>query len=85
MIAEPASGYLLVLAGLATVYGETGDVLDTGAPVGLMGGDTGIGAANSGQPEEGGGAARAETLYIELRQGEAPVDPAPWFTETRED
>ncbi|MGB3314244.1 MAG: peptidase M23 [Albidovulum sp.] len=85
MIAEPASGYLLVFAGLATVYGETGDVLDAGAPIGLMGGDMGMGTANTGQTEEGGGAGRAETLYIELRQGEAPVDPAPWFTETRDD
>lgn len=85
MIAEPASGYLLVLAGLATVYGETGDVLDAGSPVGLMGGEMSVGAANTGQTEEGGGAGRAETLYIELRQGEAPVDPAPWFKETRED
>jgi septal ring factor EnvC (AmiA/AmiB activator) len=85
MIVEPASGYLLVLAGLATVYGETGDVLDAGAPVGLMGGDINDRSANLGQTEEGGGAGRPETLYIELRQGEAPVDPAPWFIETRED
>ncbi len=85
MIAEPASGYLLILAGLETVFGETGDVLDAGAPVGLMAGDMKDWSANPGQSEEGGGVGVTETLYIELRQGEEPVDPAPWFTETRED
>ncbi len=48
MIAEPASGYLLVLAGLASVFGETGDVLDAGAPVGLMGGIAPEGAILAG-------------------------------------
>ena len=85
MIAEPASGYLLVLAGLASVFGETGDVLDAGAPVGLMGGIAPEGAILAGGDKDGGGAERTETLYIELRQGKEPVDPAPWFTETRED
>lgn len=85
MIVEPAAGYLLVLAGLGTVFGETGDVLEAGAPVGLMGGAATGGAAVAAGMEEGGGADRTETLYIELRQGKEPVDPAPWFTETRED
>lgn len=85
MIMEPASGYLLVLAGLGTVFGETGDVLEAGAPVGLMGGVAPDGAAADAAGEEGGGAGRTETLYMELRQGKEPVDPAPWFTETRED
>ncbi len=78
MILEPAAGYLLILAGLSTVYGETGDVLEAGAPVGLMGGRD-LAAA------EGTGAERTETLYIELRQDAEPIDPAPWFVETRED
>ncbi|MFN6951972.1 MAG: murein hydrolase activator EnvC family protein [Albidovulum sp.] len=85
MIAEPASGYLLVLAGMATVFGEIGDVLDAGAPVGLMGGVLPEGATMVAGDKDGGGAERTETLYIELRQGKEPVDPAPWFTETRED
>lgn len=88
MIVEPAKGYLLVLAGLDTVYGETGDVLARGAPIGLMGGaepaaeEFGMGFVAAAQ--EGGGAGRSETLYIELRVGKEPVDPAEWFTETRE-
>lgn len=85
MIVEPASGYLLVLAGLGTVYGETGDVVEAGAPVGLMGGAATESLVFRADGLEGGGAERTETLYIELRQGKEPVDPAPWFTETRED
>ncbi|MFD2440307.1 hypothetical protein ACFSS8_09965 [Paracoccus kondratievae] len=38
MIVEPARGYLMIFAGLAQVFGETGDVLAAGEPVGLMGG-----------------------------------------------
>ncbi|WP_347311518.1 murein hydrolase activator EnvC family protein [Defluviimonas sp. SAOS-178_SWC] len=85
MIVEPASGYLLVLAGLGAVYGNTGDVIEAGAPVGLMGGAATENLSFPADGQEGGGADRTETLYIELRQGKEPVDPAPWFTETRED
>jgi len=84
MILEPGQDYLLVLAGLNHVYGEIGDVLPAGAPVGLMGGaepDVSEFLSVSGQ---GGGAERSETLYIELRQGTEPVDPVAWFTLTKE-
>ena len=85
MILEPASGYLLVLAGMGTVFGETGDVLATGAPLGLMGGTDQANSALSGETQEGSGAERTETLYIELRQGKEPVDPGPWFNDTKDD
>ncbi|HEY0214523.1 MAG TPA: peptidase M23 [Paenirhodobacter sp.] len=88
MILEPARGYLLVLAGLGTVYGEVGDVLAAGAPVGLMSGAEP--AAQEFGTEfvraalKGGSADRTETLYMELRKGKAPVDPAAWFIQTKE-
>lgn len=85
MILEPAQGYLLVLAGMGSVFGNTGDVLAAGAPVGLMGGQEGAivdGAGGAG--EEGSGAGGTETLYIELRQEGATVDPGPWFVETKD-
>ena len=78
MVLEPGGGYLLVLAGMTVVYGEVGEVVAAGAPLGLMGGETGndgLLAAN----ENGSGARETETLYIEMRQGAAPVDPAAWF------
>lgn len=88
MILEPAEGYLLVLAGLGTVYGETGDVLPRGAPIGLMGGTEPsaeeFGADFIRSAQKGGGAGRTETLYMELRKGDKPVDPAAWFTQTKD-
>jgi murein hydrolase activator len=60
------------------VYGEVGEVVAAGAPLGLMGGE----AAEDGiltPSENGSGARETETLYIELRQGSEPVDPAEWF------
>jgi septal ring factor EnvC (AmiA/AmiB activator) len=88
MILEPAQGYLLVLAGLGTVYGEVGDVLPRGTPVGLMGGSEPaaqeFGADFVKAAQNGGGADRSETLYLELRKGKTPVNPAEWFTQTKD-
>lgn len=84
MILEPGGGYLLVLAGLDLVYGEVGDVLPQGTPVGLMGGTDSVSTEFVAETKEGGGEDRTETLYLELRQAGAPVDPTEWFTETRE-
>ena len=76
-ILEPQPDLLLVLAGLDVVYGQTGEVLPAGSPVGLMGGTA---AGRDPSPSvEGGGAGRTETLYIEVRQGDRPVDPLTWF------
>jgi septal ring factor EnvC (AmiA/AmiB activator) len=76
-ILEPASDVLFVFAGLDAVYGEAGQVLPAGSPVGLMGGSV---AADGMSPSgEGGGADRSETLYIEVREGDDPVDPRRWF------
>jgi septal ring factor EnvC (AmiA/AmiB activator) len=80
MILEPERGYLLILAGMGTVFGDTGDVLAAGAPVGLMGGQE----KTTDLPNEASGAGRTETLYIELRQDGALIDPGPWFVETKE-
>ena len=84
MILEPGGGYLLVLAGLGTVYGEVGEVVAAGAPVGLMGGQEPELADILSAAQEGGGARETETLYLELRQGTAPVDPAEWFAIRKE-
>ncbi len=80
VILEPQADLLFVLAGLETVYGETGQVVPAGTPVGLMGG-----AADglSSQAREGGGPERSETLYIEVREGRGPVDPLSWFASSK--
>lgn len=83
MVLEPAKGYLLVLAGLGTVYGAPGDVLGPGAPVGLMPGEELSSDAALATGSETGGAGRTETLYVELRQDGEPLDLAEWFAATR--
>ncbi len=84
MILEPADDVLLVLAGVGTVYGDAGEVVQAGAALGLMGGRAPEGSEFLSEPEESGGAERSETLYIELREGETPVDPTNWFAATQE-
>ena len=76
MILEPGDGYLLILAGMETIYGELGEVVAAGAPLGLMGGQRAGVAEFLMSTQEGGGAQATETLYMELRQGATPVDPA---------
>ncbi|WP_422065525.1 murein hydrolase activator EnvC family protein [Shimia sp.] len=84
MILEPQPGLLFIFAGLAQVYGNVGEVLSEGAPIGLMGGNGLESGAILSQSGEGSGNARPETLYIEIREGKTPVDPATWFR-TNED
>jgi septal ring factor EnvC (AmiA/AmiB activator) len=79
MILEPAEGILVVLAGLGEVYGAAGEVVPAGAPLGLMGGATPEAGEFLALPQDGAGALRTETLYIEVRRGETPEDPADWF------
>lgn len=78
-ILEPQAGILLVFAGLDVVYGQAGQVLSAGSPVGLMGGndpDPGVLLPRDGQETATG---QTETLYIEVRQDNTSVDPAEWF------
>jgi murein hydrolase activator len=79
MILEPGDGYLLVLAGLDVVYGEVGEVVAGGAPLGLMGGSAAVTEEFATDATDGTGGRETETLYMELRQGAAPVDPLAWF------
>ncbi|HRM75399.1 MAG TPA: peptidase M23, partial [Paracoccus sp. (in: a-proteobacteria)] len=64
-------------------FGETGDVLAAGEPVGLMGGEEPpaqeFGAEFVANAATGGGAGQSETLYVELRQDKETLDPAEWF------
>ena len=79
IILEPAADVLFVIAGLAEVFGEAGQVLPEGAPVGLMGGSPlGVDAILTDSLATGAGS-RSETLYIEVREGQSVADPATWF------
>ena len=84
MILEPQTDILFVFAGLNITYGEMGQVITEGTPLGLMGGlkittsadntDTGLSTVG-----DGAGNGRSETLYIEVRENNIPQDPAEWF------
>jgi len=85
MILEPGSDVLIVLAGLDRVYGDTGQVIPAGAPVGTMGGSAPDSGTLLTEISQGGGAPATETLYLEVRQGGKPVDPADWFAEQEDE
>lgn len=79
VVLEPRADVQIVLAGLATLAVETGARVDAGALLGLLGGRA-LDAQEflmAGSP--GNDETPSETLYIELRHGRGPVDPAPWF------
>ncbi|WP_291729090.1 peptidase M23 [Leisingera sp. F5] len=79
VILEPQADTLFVLSGLAEVFGEAGQVIPEGTPVGLMSGENPKPDAILSLSGEGGGTDRTETLYIEVRMDNSPVDPETWF------
>ncbi|WP_299684996.1 peptidase M23 [uncultured Tateyamaria sp.] len=78
---EPRPGTLFVFAGLGVTYGQAGDIIAEGTPLGLMGGLPGAQTENAASTGgEGAGGTRSETLYIEVRQDNTTEDPAGWFS-----
>ena len=79
VIVEPAADILFVYAGLAEVFGEVGEVLPEGSPIGLMGGDDPLVDEILTEVSQGSGFRATESLYLEVREGQTTVDPATWF------
>ncbi len=79
VILEPQPGLLFVFSGLQEVYGQTGEVIPEDTPVGLMPGETPEIGAIMSTSGDGTGTDWSETLYIEVRQDNSPVDPESWF------
>ncbi len=79
-ILEADGGYLILFAGLSASFVTLGQVLEVGAPLGFAGpSDTGAqDKLNANQRESS--LLSDETLYIEVRQEGAPVDPATVLT-----
>lgn len=72
IVLEPAQRYLLILAGLETVYVDVGQIVPEGRALGLVAGEAvGTTGAASGQARS--------SLYVELRSNEESVDPEAWF------
>ena len=78
-ILEPAPDILFVLAGLEEIYTEVGQVIPEGFPIGLLGGSLPTVDGILTQSEGGNRGSSTQTLYLEVREGQSPVDPATWF------
>ncbi len=79
IILEPESGFLIVIAGLDQIYGAYGQVVNTGDPIGLLGGKQPKAQDFLIEASEGGGTLDQESLYIEIRNNGKPVNPTDWF------
>ena len=79
VILEPAPDVVFILAGLDTLYGQAGQIVSAGTPLGLMGGDAP--AVNSNLTENVGNDDQADAvpLYLEVREGQTSVNPDAWF------
>jgi septal ring factor EnvC (AmiA/AmiB activator) len=80
-ILEPQKDILYILAGLSTVYGDIGEVLPAGSPVGLMGMSEIFDEKNLIETLNESAGLRGETIYIEVRVNNAPENPLTWFEE----
>lgn len=79
VILEPATDVMFVLAGFAEVFGAAGQVLPAGAPVGLLGDDTGFDDGILTENIDVVSGQTAQPLYLEVREGQSPVNPDAWF------
>ncbi len=73
IILNPGDGYSILLAGLETIDVDIGQFVLLGEPIGNMG------LRTIGQAVTTAAGASRPTLYVELRQGDTPIDPAPWW------
>jgi septal ring factor EnvC (AmiA/AmiB activator) len=79
IILEPEPDTLIVLSGVGRFFREAGETVLAGEPIGSLGGPLPQDEEfliSGTVPVE---ALALETLYIELRRGGEPVDPAQWF------
>ncbi|WP_108815609.1 murein hydrolase activator EnvC family protein [Loktanella sp. Alg231-35] len=79
VILEPAADVLFVMAGIAEIFGTAGQVLPAGAPVGLLGAPTGYNDGILTENLDVVSGQGAQALYLEVREGQTPVNPDAWF------
>jgi septal ring factor EnvC (AmiA/AmiB activator) len=76
VILEADGGRLIIISGLSDSFVRLGDVLEAGAPVGFAGLGQKAAQDNLNASEAASSLVHEETLYIEIRQAGAPLDPA---------
>ncbi len=79
VILEPAAAQLVILTGLGETFAVRGQIVSEGDAIGLMGGKSDPTQEKLIETFAAGGQPRSETLYMELRQVQKPVDPAIYF------
>jgi septal ring factor EnvC (AmiA/AmiB activator) len=79
VILEPATDVLFIMAGFAEVFGEAGEVVAAGAPLGLLAAAIKDDDENLTQNDRIGTGIRAQSLYLEVRDGQAVVNADAWF------
>ena len=78
-ILEPAADVLFIIAGMTQSYGTSGQILPSGTAIGLMGGDPAAHYANLNEISDTFADQAYETLYLEVRDGQNPVNVDSWF------
>ena len=78
-VIEPEAGWMIVLAGLSRIDREIGETVSGGEKIGDLGGPLPTSEEFLLEASDQAGEIAEETLYIEFRRGDQPVDPAPWF------
>jgi len=79
IILELSGEHLLVLGGLGQSFVSTGDKVEKGTPLGLLGADNTSDEEFLIRFRDANSAFRNESLYIELRENGIAVDPTDWF------
>jgi murein hydrolase activator len=74
VIINPGAGHLVLLAGMSDISVEQGQSIRAGEPLGTMGDGKSALSLATGLPKPAG-----PVLYVEIRTGSDPVDPAPWL------
>lgn len=79
IILEPDPEYLIVLSGMNQIYGQAGDIVAKGDPIGLMSGKELELGDLLVEVSQASATLAQETLYIEIRKNGKPIDPLDWF------
>lgn len=83
VILEPAERFSLILAGVGETLVQPTQIVETGEILGFLPGgliDPETTNTEFLRPSgNGSGQHRVKSLYIELRQGQRPIDPTGWF------
>ena len=83
-ILEATGGSLMILAGIGKSFVERDQIVAKNDPIGFMSGNGAPVQENLIGNSEKSSVFGAETLYMEIRQGRAPVDPADLLTLVQE-